>query len=166
MEVVLRPWQRDDRYMLAELANNIKIWNNVRDRLPHPYQLAHATAFIKYCRKQHPPHILAVESDKKLAGCIGIEMQEDVSRIAAELGYWIGEPCWGRGIATVAVQQMMDYVFDAFPHLIRIYARVFEFNTASMRVLEKNGFHLESVQQKSAVKNERIVDEHVWVKFR
>lgn len=166
MQVVLRLWQKADRYVLTELANNIKIWNNVRDRMPHPYHLQHANAFIKYCRKQRPPHVLAIEVDGQPAGCIGLELQDDISRISAELGYWIGEKYWGKGIATEAVRQMLEYTFITFPHLIRIYARVFKSNTTSMRVLEKSGFHLESVQQQSAIKNNAITDEYIWVKFR
>jgi RimJ/RimL family protein N-acetyltransferase len=166
MQVTLRPWQKKDRFILAALANNIRIWNNVRDRLPHPYTIQHASAFIKYCRKQDPSPVLAIEVEGQLAGCIGLELQDDISRISAELGYWIGEPYWGRGVATEAVKQMMEYIFEAFPVLSRIYAKVFEYNKASMNVLERNGFHLESVQKKSAIKNNEIIDEYVWVKFR
>lgn len=166
MQVTLRHWQKKDRFILAALANNIRIWNNVRDRLPHPYTIQHAGAFIKYCRKQDPSPVLAIEVEGQLAGCIGLELQDDISRISAELGYWIGEPYWGRGVATEAVRQMMEYIFEAFPVLSRIYAKVFEYNKASMNVLERNGFHLESVQKKSAIKNNEIIDEYVWVKFR
>ena len=166
MQVTLRPWQKNDRSILAALANNISIWNNVRDRLPHPYTLQHARAFIKYCKKQDPPHVLAIDVNGHLAGCIGLELQDDIFRISAELGYWIGEPYWGRGVATEAVKQMLEYVFEAFPVLSRIYAKVFEYNKASMKVLERNGFHLESVQKRSVIKNNEIIDEFVWVKFR
>ena len=120
MQIVLRSWQKKDRLLLAELANNIKIWNNVRDRLPHPYKVQHAAAFIKYCRKQEPPHILAIEAEGQLAGCIGLELQDDISRISAELGYWIGEPYWGKNIASEAVHHMLEYTFKTFPELIRI----------------------------------------------
>lgn len=166
MLVTLRSWQRKDQQPLAALANNINIWNNVRDRLPHPYKIQHAKVFINYCRKQNPPQILAIECGEQLAGSIGIEIQEDIARISAELGYWIGEPFWGRGIATDAVRQMLEYTDVHFPHLVRIYARVFEYNKASMKVLEKNEFHLESIQKKSAIKNNRITDEYIWVKLR
>ncbi|HRP31589.1 MAG TPA: GNAT family N-acetyltransferase [Agriterribacter sp.] len=166
MDVTLRIWQKSDRDELTKLANNIKIWNNVRDRLPHPYRLPHAVAFIKFCRKLDPPHIFAIDAGGELAGCIGLELQEDISRVSAELGYWVGEPFWGQGVATDAVRLMIEYVLLRFPHLVRIYARVFDYNRASMRVLEKNGFHLESIQRRSALKNEKIIDEYVWVKFR
>lgn len=165
MLVSLRAWEKNDREILATLANNIKIWNNVRDRLPHPYTLQNADEFIRYCIAPEIPFVLAIEADGKLAGCIGLEMQEDVARISAEIGYWIGEPFWGKGIATKAVAHMMDYVAEHFSCLVRIYAKIFEYNTASMKVLEKNGFHLECIHRKAVEKNNKIRDEYVWVKF-
>lgn len=166
MQVILRPWKKEDRQVLAMLANNILIWNNVRDRLPYPYTLANADEFLRFCTGQKKPSVLAIEVDERLAGCIGLEMQEDVSRIGAEIGYWIGEPYWGKGIATVAVSMMMKYATESFPELLRIYAKVFEHNTASMKVLEKNNFYLECIHCKAAIKNNVILDEYVWVKFQ
>ncbi len=109
---------------------------------------------------------MAIEAGGELAGCIGVELQTDISRISAELGYWIGEPYWGRNIATMAVAQMTDYTFAYFPGIIRIFARVFEYNVASMRVLEKNGFHREAIHKHSVIKNHRVWDDHLWVRFR
>lgn len=166
MKVHLRLWDKKDNHALAELANNIKIWNNVRDRLPHPYELKHADEFIYYCIMQPSSTIMAIEADGNLAGCIGIELQTDISRISAELGYWIGEPYWGKNIASTAVAQMVDYSFAYFPEISRLFARVFEYNTASMRVLEKNGFHREAILKQSVIKNNQIWDDHVWVTFR
>lgn len=166
MHVTLRPWQKKDREVLATLANNILIWNNVRDRLPHPYKLHHADEFINFCLAKRPVPVLAIEANNDIAGCIGLELQEDISRLSAELGYWIGEPYWKQGIATKAVAQMMEYTADAFPNLVRIFAKVFEHNKASMRVLEKNGFHLECIHKRSAIKNDKILDEYVWVKLK
>lgn len=166
MLVTLRTWQKDDRYVLAELANNINIWNNVRDRLPYPYKVQHAASFIKFYRRQTPSQSLAIEMEGRLVGSVGIELQEDIGRISAELGYWIGEPYWGKGIATEAVGKMIGYAFGNFPQVIRLYAKVFDFNTASMIVLEKNGFHLEAIHRKSAIKNNSIHDEYLWVRFR
>lgn len=164
MQVGLRTWRKSDRLILAELANNINIWNNVRDRLPHPYQLQHADEFIAYCLVQKPPHVLAITVDDNIAGCIGLEMQTDTSRLNAEIGYWIGEPFWNKGIATEAVLQMLKYTTENFPSLVRIFAGVFEKNIASMRVLEKCGFYLEGIQRKAIVKNNVIYDYYIWVK--
>lgn len=164
--VNLRVWKKNDRAILAELANNINIWNNVRDRLPHPYQLKHADKFIVYCLAQKPPYILAITADDHIAGCIGLEMQTDTAALTAELGYWIGEPYWNKGIATEAVKLMLEYIDNNFPILIRIYAGVFENNIASMRVLEKCGFYLEAIHRKAVVKNNVISDYYLWVKLR
>lgn len=166
MQVKLRVWERKDRQILAEFANNILIWNNIRDRLPHPYKIQHADEFINFCLTKSPPNVLAVEANGSLVGCIGLELQEDISRLTAELGYWIGEPYWKNGIATEAVRQMMEYIAISFPSLVRIYAKVFEHNKASMKVLEKNGFHLESIQKRSAIKNNVILDEYIWVRLK
>ena len=162
----MRPWQKSDRHILAGLANNIRIWDNVRDRLPHPYTLQHADIFISYCTAQSIPCVLAITVDDQIAGCIGLEMQTDVSRLSAELGYWIGEPFWNKGIATEAVKQMLGYTFQNFPFLVRVYAGVFEKNTASMRVLEKAGFYLEGIQRQAVVKNGAVMDCYIWVKLR
>ena len=102
--------------------------------------------------------------DGKLAGSIGVTLRDDVYRKTAELGYFIGEEYWGQGIATEAIKQMVKYVQKKFD-LVRIDADVFEFNKASMRALEKNGFHLESIRKKAAFKNNIIVDDYVWVKL-
>lgn len=166
MHIILREWKKSDREALAALANNINIWNNVRDRLPHPYTLKHADEFISYCYAQKPPHVFAITCNNKLAGCIGLEMQTDTSRLSAEIGYWIGEPYWNKGIATEAIISMLEYISKAFPSLIRIYGYVFEKNIASMRVLEKCGFHLEGIQRKAVVKNNNIFDCYVWVKIK
>lgn len=163
MEVSLREWKKSDRAILAALANNINIWNNVRDRLPHPYQIKHADEFIAYCIAQKPPHVFAITVDNDIAGCIGLEMQTDTARLSAELGYWIGEPFWSKGVATEAVKQMLAYTTEHFPFLVRIFAGVFEKNVASMRVLEKCGFHLEGILRKAVVKNNMICDCYLWV---
>lgn len=166
MLVTLRPWQKTDRHVLTALANNILIWNNVRDRLPHPYKLHHADEFINFCMTKRPAPVLAIEANGEVAGCIGLELQDDIYRLTAELGYWVGEPYWKKGIATKAVQQMMEYISISFPSLVRIFAKVFEHNTASMKVLEKNGFHLECIHKRSSVKNNQILDEYLWVKLK
>lgn len=165
MEIRLRSWQKSDRVILAELANNIRIWNNLRDRLPHPYQLKHADEFIAYCMSQKPPYVLAITVNDNIAGCVGLEMQTDVSKLSAEIGYWLGEPYWNKGITTAAVKLMLEYIEQHFPSLIRIYAGIFEKNAASMHVLEKCGFHLEGIQRKAVFKNNVISDCYVWVKL-
>ena len=104
---------------------------------------------------------MAITINDQVVGGIGITQQADVYRFNAELGYWLGEPFWNKGIMTEAVQAMVDYAFENFK-LIRIYARVFEFNEASMRVLEKAGFHKEAINKKAVYKNQTLYDEHLF----
>lgn len=165
MTVVLRKWKKSDAAGLAKIANNKKIWDNVRDRLPHPYTKKDAKEWLTLVKKQkEPATTLCVEVDGELAGSIGITVQEDVFRKTAEIGYFVGEEYWGKGVATEAIRQMVDYIQKNF-EVIRIYAEVFEFNKGSMKALEKNGFYLESIRKKAAFKNDVIVDDYIWVKL-
>jgi RimJ/RimL family protein N-acetyltransferase len=165
MNVVLREWKKSDAAALAKIANNRKIWDNVRDRLPYPYTKKDAKEWLALVKKQkEPPTTFCVEADGELAGSIGITLKEDVFRKTAEIGYFVGEEYWGKGIATEAIRQMVDYIQKKFD-VIRIYAEVFEFNKGSMKALEKNGFYLECIRKKAAIKNDVIVDDYVWVKL-
>lgn len=157
--VRLRPLVIGDADALVALANNRKIFDNVRDMLPHPYGMHDAIWFIDACGKDNPPFNLAIETGGEFCGMIGIVPQKDVHRLGAEIGYWIGEPYWGRGIATRAVAAMIDYAFTQFP-FIRLYAGIFAHNSASMRVLEKNGFIKEGIGRKAIFKNGVVTDEH------
>jgi RimJ/RimL family protein N-acetyltransferase len=152
-----------DKARLAELANNRKIWNNVRDAFPHPYAVSDAEYFIGTTFKDEPQRIFAIEYEGQLCGMTGLHQQEDVYRLSAELGYWIGEPYWGKGIATQAVELMTQYGFRKLD-LVRIYAGVFSYNAGSMRVLEKNGFTLEGILKKAVYKNGQMWDEHRYAR--
>lgn len=158
-QVWLRRFQPDDQVVVAELCNNRNIWNNLRDFIPSPYTREDAAAFIGQCLNEEPVKTFAILYGRQLAGTVGLVPQPDVYRISAELGYWIGEPYWGKGIATEAVKLITRYGFTRLG-LKRIYAGVFDFNKASCRVLEKAGFTLESVRKQAAVKNGRICDEY------
>jgi [ribosomal protein S5]-alanine N-acetyltransferase len=163
-EIVLRPWRNEDAAALTTLANNKKIWLNVRDRFPHPYQLADAFTWIKKEMEKNPVENMAIIYNGRLAGSIGAFIQTDVYRKSIEVGYFIGEPFWGNGIATKALATWLDYVQQQFD-VIKIYAEVFENNEASKKVLHKNGFHLESKREKSVIKNNVIMNDEVWVKL-
>ena len=158
-EITLRPFLFDDTERLALLCNNKKIWDHVRDFLPHPYTEKDASEFIFLCRQETPQTTFAIEYRGELAGCIGLARLSDVYRLGAELGYWIGEPFWGKGIATRAVELISEYGFLQLG-LERIHSGVFAFNGASRRVLEKSGFNLEGIFKRSILKNGRIWDEY------
>jgi RimJ/RimL family protein N-acetyltransferase len=164
MKVILREWKRSDADALAVVANNKKIWDNLRDRLPYPYTKKDAKEWLKLVRKQKTVTTFCIEVDGNLAGSIGVTLKDDVYRKTVELGYFIAEEYWGKGIATEAVKQMVNYVQKEFD-IVRIYAEVFEYNKASMRALEKNGFYLECIRKRGAFKNNVILDDYVWVKL-
>ena len=162
MEFELRRLQIDDAQSLAENADNINIWNNLRDILPHPYSVEDGRKFIEtVLKKGLPTTNFAIAVDKKAVGCIGVVVQEDVQRISAEMGYWIGENYWGKGIMSLAIKQMTDYVFANF-EVVKIYAMPFDFNIASQKVLQKAGFEREAILKKAAIKNGEIVDLHYY----
>jgi [ribosomal protein S5]-alanine N-acetyltransferase len=163
----LRPFRKGDEYDIVKNANNRKIFDNVRDRFPHPYTSEHAQQWVEYCLTLPERDIcFAVEYKAELVGAVGVVLGEDVFRINAEIGYWLGESFWGRGIATEAVRQMTNYTFDMYPNIHRIWAGVFAHNKASMRVLEKAGYQLECIRHQSVIKNNVIEDDYVYIRHR
>ena len=155
----LSPLHYADKERLVRLANNKKIWMNVRDMFPHPYSVSDAERFIESTTQQDPQTTFAIRYNLKFAGVIGLVLQGDVYRFSAELGYWIGEPFWNKGIATQAVKLMIQYAFEELK-LLKVFAGVFEGNEASKRVLEKCGFELEGIARKAVFKNDALMDEY------
>ncbi|MCX6241377.1 MAG: GNAT family protein [Bacteroidetes bacterium] len=158
-ELKLRPFTDSDSKKLAELCNNKKIWDNLRDYIPFPYSENNAIDFIKYCQTENPQVSFAIEFNGEFAGSIGLVRQTDIYKLTAEIGYWLGEPFWGMGITARAVQLITKYGFNNL-RLVRIYTGVFDFNKASQRVLEKAGFKLECIFENSVFKNNKICDEY------
>lgn len=162
---VLRPWRIEDSQSLCQYANNSRVSENLRDIFPFPYNIKDAEFFINNIASATNNLILAIEVEGKAVGSIGILPQTDIYRKNAELGYWLGEPFWGRGITTEAVMAIVDYSFQYFD-IQRIYATVFERNLASIRVLEKCGFTREAVHSKAVVKGGVVMDEYLYVKVQ
>ena len=163
MYISLRPWAIEDAEILAAYFNNVNIWNNLRDYIPHPYTIEDAERFITGQAEISPTQNFAILNEAAVVGGIGLVLQEDIYKMNIELGYWIAEPFWGTGIATIAVGLITQYIFETFA-INRIVAEVFENNRASMRVLEKNGYFLETVRRKGILKNDILIDDYVWVK--
>ena len=163
---LLRPWAHSDVSALVRYANNRKIWANVRDRFPHPYTRTDAEQWTSYASKKSPVTDFAIEVNGEAAGGIGLVLREDVERCGAEVGYWLGEPFWGKGIATAALQALTAYAFAEFPYLVRLFAMTYEDNLASQRVLEKAGFVREGVLRKNAFKDGRYRDQPIYALVR
>jgi RimJ/RimL family protein N-acetyltransferase len=105
----------------------------------------------------------AVLKDGEIIGGVGYIPKDDVYKFTAEIGYWIGEPYWGQGLATEAIRLLIKKIREQSPLIVRVYAEVFDYNKASMRVLEKNGFYQEAIRRKGVVKNGIIRDDHIFV---
>jgi [ribosomal protein S5]-alanine N-acetyltransferase len=163
--IILRPLEINDASVLAGMANNINIWNNVRDFMPYPYTLQDAWNFIAMCETEDMVTTFGIEYKGNLAGVIGLSLQGDIYKHAAELGYWIGEDYWNLGIASSAVGLIVQYGFEKL-NRIRIYSGVFAHNKASQKVLEKNGFILEAIFKKGYIKNGVIGNEYKYALVR
>jgi len=154
---IVRDWRDDDREALLRFANNRRIWRNLKDRFPHPYGEAEADAWLALAR-EHPERAgWAIEVDRLAVGGIGLKPGEDVHAKSAHIGYWLGEPYWGHGIMTDTVGAVSDYAMTTLGFL-RLEAPVYEWNPASMRVLEKCSFVREGVMRKSIFKDGQLID--------
>ena len=154
---VIREWARGDKAALVRFANNRNIWRNLAHVFPHPYTDADADWWFSFLAQMPEPTSWAIEIDGLAVGAIGVTFKEGIYFKSAEFGYWLGEPYWGRGIMTEAVRAVSSYAMRRFG-LIRLEAPVFEWNPASMRVLEKCGFVREGVLRASAVKDGQVID--------
>jgi [ribosomal protein S5]-alanine N-acetyltransferase len=153
----LRPWRDGDEASLVHHANNIKIWENVRDHFPYPYTMEEARRWLFHASTALADKVFAIEINGNAVGSIGLVSQEDVYRKSMEIGYWLGEEFWGRGIITEAVGAVTEYGFHQFD-IVRIFADIFEWNMASARVLEKNGYRFEARLKNAVFKNRRLAD--------
>jgi ribosomal-protein-alanine N-acetyltransferase len=164
-EYWLRDWEEDDAPALAGYADNRRIWSNLRDQFPHPYRLEHARQFIRRAAESSPRTVFAIATEREAIGSIGLMLGKDVHRFTAELGYWLAEPYWGRGIATRAVQAMVRFAFEELG-LRRVHAEPYAANRASARVLEKAGFLLEGRLRASVFKDGKLLDQLLYAIVR
>jgi RimJ/RimL family protein N-acetyltransferase len=155
---LLREWRRGDEPSLVRHANNRNIWLNVRDTFPHPYSRSDALDWVQLASGEGLNLVFAIDIDGFAVGAVGLRPGEDVNRLSAEIGYWLGEEFWGRGIATEALVAVTRHAI-ATHGLTRVYAVPFAWNAASCRVLEKAGYVLEARLRHSAIKNGELTDQ-------
>lgn len=163
MEFKLEQWRPQYAKDAAKHADNIKIAGNLRDRFPHPYTLADAEAFIKICIERHGARELhyAIVIGGAAAGSISLRCQNDVYSKTADIGYWLGEEFWGRGVMPAAIRQICAEAFAKYD-IVRIFAEVYESNPASCKVLEKAGFMREAVLKKNIYKSGKVLDSYIY----
>jgi [ribosomal protein S5]-alanine N-acetyltransferase len=154
----VRSWRTSDAEPISRHANNHKIWLNLRDAFPHPYTTKDAREWIRSVHQRTPETSFAIAVDDEPIGGIGFVLRQDVERVSAEIGYWLGEFYWGRGIASEALSAVTAYAIEKH-HLTRVFAVPFAWNAASCRVLEKAGYVLEARLRHSAIKDGKLTDQ-------
>lgn len=162
-DLSVRYLNKSDVDAISLIANNKNIWNNLRDQFPYPYSSNDAKDFIELS-KDRKDYVYGIEYDENIVGVCGLRRGEDIYRLSAEIGFWLGEEYWSKGIMTKAVDVIVSLGFTQH-HFNRISAHVFKNNLASMRVLEKCGFKLESIQKNAIIKNGVVSDQYIYVKF-
>ena len=167
MTVELKEWKLEYAPALAKSLSNPKILANLRDGLPYPYTEEDAERFILSMQAANRKNnfFFAIAVDGRVIGNISVARLANIHSRSAEMGYYIAEEFWGRGIMTEAVKQMCTHVFEN-SDIIRIFAEPFATNTASCRVLEKAGFTLEGTLRQNAVKNGRVMDMRMYSLLR
>lgn len=161
----IRSWQTSDAEALARHANNPKVAANLRDVFPSPYTPKDAAQWLAFAMNQNPETSFAIANDEGPIGGIGLTLGSDIYRMSAEVGYWLGEEYWGRGIVSRALGVLVDWAFETFD-LNRIWADPFASNPASAKVLERNGFQFEGFKRASVLKNGRVLDQMLYARLR
>ena len=167
MNCKIRRWELSDARDLAAALSNKKIQDNLRDGLPYPYTEQDGKEFISamLSANENDTFAFAITVRGKAIGSIGAFRQTNIHNKTAELGYYIAEEYWGKGIMTEAVKQLCDYVFS-HTDIIRIYAEPFAYNIGSCRVLEKAGFQYEGTLRSNALKNGKVLDMKMYSKLK
>ncbi|KXX76086.1 putative N-acetyltransferase p20 [Madurella mycetomatis] len=165
---VVRPYHPGDVDSLAQAANNPKIARWMQNAFPQPYTADDAKAWITIATSPSPLRDFAIckPDGSAVIGGIGLKTRSDIHYRTMEIGYWLGEDSWGQGIATEVVNGFSDWVFDAFSHVLRLEAEVFEGNSRSSRVLEKTGFEFEGRRRKAIEKAGVVMDALMYVKLK
>lgn len=161
LNFIIRPWEESDVVSLPKHLSNINIWNNCRDRLPFPYTEKDAEDFVRFAMEQAEQSEYCIEINNEAVGNIGFVRGTDVERFSAEIGYWLSDKYWNKGVVTAALKMAIEHYFH-HSNVIRLFATVFEYNVASMRVLEKNGFQKIGILHKACLKNDRFIDIHYY----
>ena len=167
MNCKIRKWKLTDAKDIAIALSNKKIQDNLRDGLPYPYSEQDGIDFISsmLSANEDETFAFAITLDDKAIGSIGVFRQQNIHRQTAEMGYYIAEEYWGKGIMTDAVKQICEYVFKN-SDILRIYAEPFAYNAGSCRVLEKAGFQYEGTLRNNAVKNGKVIDMKIYSLLR
>lgn len=162
---VLRPWRRDDLDALVRHADDARIVRGLSTRFPHPYTREDGERFLAGDVVDLSDPVFAIEVDGEACGGIGAHPGRGERSHSAEFGYWLTPSLWGRGLMTKAVAVFAPWAMQSLS-LHRLQASVFAFNTASARVLQKNGFEEEGVARCAVMKFGEVHDLRVFARAR
>jgi len=165
MDIKLRKWNEADLDSLVKYANNSNVAKWLTNAFPHPYTREDGKAYLSMIANDNPTKVFAIEVNNEAVGSIGIFPQSDIHEKSAEMGYWLAEGYWGKGIMPKAIDEITKYGFRTFD-IVRIFARPFSTNLNSQRVLEKSGFILEAKLKSALFKNGEFLDEMIYTKFK
>ena len=157
----VRSLRTGDAASLAYHGNNRKVWLNLRDRFPHPFTEQHGAEYIAYNLSKPDSTSFAIDVAGTAVGGISLHVGTDIERLGAELGYWLGEEFWGRGIMTEAIRLVTRYAFSDVG-LVRVFAVPFVGNVGSCRALEKAGYVREGLMLRSAIKDGQLLDQYLY----
>jgi len=157
----LRSYESTDKNAIVKYANNYNVSRLLRDLFPFPYTEKDAEFWLQQALRQEVESNFAIANHEELIGAIGLNAQDDVNRYSAEIGYWLAEPYWGKGIATEAIRILTEYAFNNFK-LNRIFANIYEGNIASEKALLKSGYKKEGTMRKAVFKEGKFIDQYIY----
>jgi RimJ/RimL family protein N-acetyltransferase len=160
-EYCIRSFELTDKGSLVKYASNYNVAKNLRDRFPFPYKESDAEEWLIFACNQNPEYNFAIANSQELIGGIGLGPQDDVNKYSVEIGYWLAQPFWGKGIVSAALKELTPYTFKKFKYN-RIFAAVFEGNKASEKVLQKSGYKKEATLRKSVYKEGKFLDQYIY----
>ena len=157
----IREFFTEDVDSLVKYANNYSVSRYLRDAFPFPYTEKDAMRWIDIVMHNKFNLTFAIADEQELIGGIGAMPNQDVNRFTAEIGYWLAEPFWNKGIISKAVSTFCGYLFNNY-NFNHLTASIYEGNDASMRVVQKAGFILEGVLRKNVYKENKFLDQYIY----
>lgn len=157
----LRKINPTDKPKLMELIGNSEVSKYMSDRVPYPYTEQNADSFFEVVKNTPNDLFFAIDLNGEFIGGLGLHRQTLNHSKSVELGYWLGHSYWGKGYASAIIKPALEIAFS-IPEITKVFARVFEGNEASEKVLLKNGFTLEGTLRKHITKNNIQLDEKIF----
>ncbi|WP_286269803.1 GNAT family N-acetyltransferase [Thalassotalea hakodatensis] len=157
--ITLRSFRQNDSDLLVNYLNNSHVTQYITSAIPQPYTEQDAQWWISHSQQSNL--IKAIEYQGEFVGCISAQRGDFEYYRSAELGYWVAQKFWGKGIATTTVQDFNQWLFTT-TDIQRLQVSVVSLNKASSRVLAKNNFTCEGMRKHVSYKKGQFFDEELW----